>query len=469
MTKMPNMLPKDVASPDEAASFLHDNPTIEAIDLVLIDANGIGRGKIIRRHELMGLYERGRHLPISILGLDVAGNDVPETGLIWDEGDKDLRAWPIVGSLCALYGTSPPRAEVMVALYELDGQPMACDPRHALAQQITKLSEQGLQASAAFELEFFLFGPKFGPDRRPMALNALDGPLGRAKTNVYSLEQIHGFLPVFSDIYAACASAQIQAETVISEYAPGQFELTLKYRSNVLAAAQDLVRLKRIVRAQARRHALEACFMAKPLADEAGSGMHMHISIYDARGCNAFAETQPDTWHPDLRHAIGGLRATMGDAMVIFAPFANSWRRFAGELYAPVQPSWGGNNRSVALRVPLSDPDQRRIEHRAAGVDANPYLVATVVLAGLRLGLVKSIDPGPETKGNGYVADVGPNAPQLPADWRDAIAQATQSEFLKTALGPALHRSFLAIKAAEYRAFSKSISDVELDLYFGTV
>ncbi|NQV67117.1 MAG: glutamine synthetase, partial [Rhodobacteraceae bacterium] len=77
------MLPKDAASPDEAASFLRDNPTIEAIDLVLIDANGIGRGKIIRRHELMGLYERGRHLPISILGLDVAGNDVPETGLIW--------------------------------------------------------------------------------------------------------------------------------------------------------------------------------------------------------------------------------------------------------------------------------------------------------------------------------------------------------------------------------------------------
>ena len=92
-----------------------------------------------------------------------------------------------------------------------------------------------------------------------------------------------------------------------------------------------------------------------------------------------------------------------------------------------------------------------------------------MVLAGLRLGLAESIDPGAETKGNGYVAGFVPNAPQLPADWRDAIAQATQSEFLKTALGPALHRSFMAIKAAEYRAFSKSISDVELDLYFGTV
>ena len=99
---------------------------------MLHDANGIGRGKIIRRHELLSFYKGGRHLPISILGLDICGEDVHETGLIWDQGDGDRRAWPIPGTLVPLHGTTPPRGEVLMSIYDLDGRPMTSDPRHAL-------------------------------------------------------------------------------------------------------------------------------------------------------------------------------------------------------------------------------------------------------------------------------------------------------------------------------------------------
>jgi len=452
---------------EEAREFLEAHPGIEAIDIVLHDANGIGRGKIIRRHELEAFYEAGRHLPISLLALDIVGEDVDETGLIWDHGDNDLRAWPIPGTLKALHGTTPPRGEVFMSMYELDGRPMTSDPRHALQRQVDLMAAEGLFPTGAFELEFFLLDKERGPDGRiSPAPDVLDGRESR-KTEVYSVDHLHGMLPLFSDIYAAAGQAGIRAETLISEYAPGQYELTLHYRTNVMQAADDLVRLKRIVRLQARQHGVAACFMAKPFEGYAGSGMHFHVSLADDAGRNVFVEASEGDRSDTLLHAIGGLKATMGESMLVFAPHSNSWRRFASKSYAPVSPSWGFNNRSVALRIPAGNPKARRIEHRPAGVDANPYLVAATVLAGIRHGLKHRIDPGPETVGNGYAA--APDTHAIPVDWRTAIEEARASEFLKDALGPDMHRTFTAIKAAEYARVAGTISDVDYDLYLHRV
>jgi glutamine synthetase len=453
------------ASPAEAEAFLAAHPEIEAFDIVLHDSNGIGRGKIIRRHELMSIYQNGRHLPISILGLDICGEDVHETGLIWDEGDGDRRAWPIPGSLVALHNTTPPRGEVLLMCYNLDGTPMTSDPRHALLRQVDAMAAEGLHPAGAFELEFFLLANDRGPDGRVRpARDVLDGRASH-KTEVYSVDALHGMLPLFNDIYAGAAKAGIKAETMISEFAPGQYELTLHYRQDVARAADDLIRLKRIVRAQARAHGVTACFMAKPIADYAGSGMHFHVSLSDDAGRNIFVEEVEGIWSPVLLHALGGLRATMGEAMLVFAPHANSWRRFVGQSYAPVAPTWGVNNRSVALRIPAGDIRARRIEHRPAGVDANPYLVATTVLAGIRHGLRHQIDPGPETTGNGYAKD----GPPMPVDWRAAIDAAKASDFLRGALGEDMHRTFTAVKAAEYARVARTVSEVDYDLYLHSV
>jgi glutamine synthetase len=405
-------------------------------------------------------------MPISILGLDICGEDVHETGLIWDQGDGDLRAWPIPGTLKPLHNTTPPRAEVFMSLYELDGRPMTSDPRHALQRQVDALAERGLCPEGAFELEFFLLANDRDANGkvRPAA-DVLDGRQS-TKTEVYSVDHLHGMLPLFSDIYAGAEKAGIKAETMISEYAPGQYELTLHYREDVMQAADDLMRLKRIVRAQARAHGVTACFMAKPVEEYAGSGMHFHVSMLDADGRNVFVEDTEGAWNDTLLHALGGLRVTMGEAMLVFAPHANSWRRFSSQSYAPVSPSWGVNNRSVALRVPAGAKAARRIEHRPSGVDANPYLVAATVLAGIRHGLDNRIDPGPETTGNGYEGD---DTLSVPRDWNEAIRAATNSAFLKEALGAEMHRTFTAVKAAEYARVARTISNVDFDLYLYTV
>ena len=463
MTDLPSPSGSTIA---EAEAFLAAHPEIEAFDIVLHDANGIGRGKIIRRHELLSFYRNGRHLPISILGLDICGEDVHETGLIWDQGDGDLRAWPIPGTLVPLHNTQPPRGEVFMSMYDLDGRRMTSDPRHALARQVEAMAAEGLHPAGAFELEFFLLSNE--RDARGKVVPARDVLDGRpsTKTEVYSVDHLHGMLPLFSDIYAAAGKAGITAETMISEYAPGQYELTLHYRENVLQAADDLMRLKRIVRAQARAHGVTACFMAKPNEDYAGSGMHFHVSLQDADARNIFMEEVEGQWSSTILHALGGLKATMGESMLVFAPHANSWRRFASQSYAPVSPTWGVNNRSVALRIPAGDIRARRIEHRPAGVDANPYLVAATVLAGIRKGLAERIDPGPETTGNGY-EDTG--GALMPDDWRSAIKAAQASRFLKDALGEDMHRTFTAIKAAEYARVMRTVSEVDFDLYLHTV
>lgn len=462
---MPDTCPSG-ARLHEATEFLSAHPEIEAIDIVLLDSNGIGRGKIIRRHELEALYRNGRHLPISILGLDVVGEDVDETGLIWDTGDGDLRAWPVPGSLVAQHATMPPRAELLLSQYHLDGTPMLSDPRHALRNQIDAMAALNLHPAAAFELEFFLLDPERDSDGQVQpACDVLDGRRSR-KTDVYSVDHLIGMQPLFSDIYAGAALAGITAETLISEYAPGQYELTLHYRSDIMQAADDLVRLKRIVRAQARRHGVVACFMAKPLADYAGSGMHLHVSLCDENGDNTLAEDADAGLTETLRHAIGGMLSTMSESMLVFAPHANSWRRFANQSYAPVAPTWGVNNRSVAVRVPAGSRSARRVEHRLSGVDANPYLVGATVLAAMRKGITEKIAPGAETTGNGYGADT---TQALPRDWNAAIAAAQASTFLKDALGEEMHRTFTAVKAAEYARVARTIPDVDYDLYLHTI
>jgi glutamine synthetase len=465
-------LPAESNSPsgstvEEAQAFLDAHPEIEAFDIVLTDVNGVGRGKIIRRHELIPLYEGGRHMPISILGLDITGEDVHETGLIWDSGDGDLRAWPIPGTLVPLYATSPARGQVLLSMYHLDGAPMTSDPRHALARQVAAFEKRGLKPAAAFELEFFLLASERDAEGRLQPAKAVLDGRRSAKTEVYSVDHLHGMEPLFADIYASAKVQGVPAETVISEYAPGQYELTLNYRKDALRAADDLIMLKRLVRAAARRHGVTACFMAKPFERYAGSGMHFHVSVPDGSGRNIFTEEKAGGWNAPLLHALGGLLATMPQSMLVFAPHANSWRRFVSQSYAPLAPSWGVNNRSVALRVPAGDARSRRIEHRVAGVDANPYLVATTVLAGIAAGLDERLDPGAETTGNGY--EKTPVLADAPADWRSAIETAKGSAFLKSALGEDLHKTFTAIKQAEYLRFARTVSELDYHLYLHEV
>jgi glutamine synthetase len=272
--------------------------------------------------------------------------------------------------------------------------------------------------------------------------------------------------PLFDELYATARAQGLPVRTLMSEYAPGQFEITLEHRPDALQAIDEAILFKRAVRGIAARHGCIASFMAKPFAGRAGSGMHLHASLADVDGVNLFASDAP-AGTPLLRHAIGGLRATLGEAMAIWAPHANSYRRFRSQSYAPVAATWGINNRTVSLRVPAGPSATRHVEHRVAGADANPYLVAAVVLSGMLHGIERRLDPGPPVEGNGYEQATAAGA--LPTHWPDALETAAASTFLADALGADLLRIFLAVKRQECARFAALVTDRDYEWYLDSV
>ena len=453
---------------EEFTAFRAAHPGIEAVQLYITDPSGVPRGKVAALHELERLYTTGRPVAGSILGLDVTGRDVEATGLVWETGDADLLCRPVPGTLRPAPWLARPTAQVMMSMYTLAGAPAPADPRHALARAVARLAARGLRAVLAVELEFYLLAPRG-------EAGAAAVPPGSAHIDAYSLARLERTAPLFDEVYAAARAQGLPVETLMSEYAPGQFELTLAHRDDALRAVDEAVMLKRLLRGVAAKHGLAVTFMAKPYAHLAGSGMHLHVSLADGAGQNLFADEAP-AGSPLLRQALGGLKATMAESLLAFAPNGNSYRRFQSESYAPTAVSWGVNNRSVSLRVPAGPPSSRHIEHRIAGADANPYVAAAVVLAGVERGIAMGLDPGPPVTGNGYAAAAAaaaagvPLDPQLalPRTWQEAIDRAAGSAFLAEALGPEFLQVFLAIKRQECARFSAEVTELDRSWYLHT-
>ncbi|MBF2983944.1 glutamine synthetase, partial [Pseudomonas aeruginosa] len=152
-----------------------------------------------------------------------------------------------------------------------------------------------------------------------------DGGRPRA-TQVYGLRELEQIEPFLADLYAACKAQGLPARTAISEYAPGQVEITLDH-GDALVAMDQAIRYKRLVKGVAHKHGMLACFMAKPFDDLAGTGMHLHVSLADEQGHNLFASDDP-AGTPLLRQAVGGMLASLLDSLLLFCPNANSYRRF---------------------------------------------------------------------------------------------------------------------------------------------
>jgi glutamine synthetase len=214
------------------------------------------------------------------------------------------------------------------------------------------------------------------------------------------------------------------------------------------------------------RHGLEATFMAKPYEDMAGSGMHMHVSVQDESGQNVFASAE-NLGNDLLKQAAAGLIKTMADGMAVFAPNANSYRRLRPESYVPTHATWGYNNRGVAVRVPVSGPEDRRLEHRVAGADANPYLLSAVVLAGMLYGIEKKL-PAPEaTTGNAYAQRA--TAPRLPTDWPTALSCFSASGVLREFLGDRFVRLYEITRRGEMQDFAARLSPLDFAWYLEPV
>ena len=447
-----------IADRAELDAFLAANPDIQAVQIMITDPSGVLRGKSVRREELARIFDAGRQVAGSILGLDITGEDVDDTGLVWDTGDADMCARPIAGTLVRAPWLGPATGQLLLTMFDAKGAPAPADPRHALVRVLERLARLGYTPVVACEIEFYLLREEAGGKLVPAGGGRASE---RQKIDAYSLQRLDDLAPVFADVYAAAIAQGLPAETLMSEYSPGQFEITLRHRADALRAVDEAVMFKRVLRGVAQKHGLVACFMAKPFTARAGSGLHVHVSLNDAAGNNLFASDDP-AGTPLLRHAIGGMKAYMAESLAIFAPNANSYRRFVSGSYAPIAPNWGINNRSVSLRVPAGPPASRHVEHRIAGADANLYLATAAVLAAAARGIEGKLDPGPPVEGNGY-AQAGERT--LPAGWREALAATEASTFLREELGPEFMKIFLAIKRQECDRFLSEVTELDYAWY----
>jgi glutamine synthetase len=449
--------------PDDDAAELQQIAACEMIDLLLPDMNGLLRGKRITRDALEKVYANGVCLPMSLIATDITGNTVEETGLGYDIGDEDRICRPVPGTLKIIPWQKKPMAQLLLAMEDGDGGVFSANPREVLKRVLDRFTARGLTPVVAVELEFYLLDKQLLADGRPQtSINPATGARNQT-TQVYYMEDLNDYQGFTDAVTDACRAQHIPADTAVAEYAPGQFEINLKHRKDALLACDDAIMLKRVIKEVASQQNLLASFMAKPFVDQAGSGLHLHVSLLDKDGKNIFACTE-DAPVDVLKHAISGMQQTSKDCMLMFAPHANSYRRFVLNAFVPLNDCWGFNNRTVAMRIPHSDPANTRIEHRISGADANPYLVTAAVLAGILHGLDAKGDPGPAIKGNAYE-----QTEQRQLFWRDTITDFMASDFIKTTFGKDFQHIYGQQKLKEMRSFYTEVTTLEYDWYLRSV
>lgn len=433
-------------------------------DLFITDLNGNLRGKRIPASGLKHVMEEGVKLPRSVIGFDNWGDDVLDNGLVFETGDSDGICFPVHSAPIPVPWAETPRAQLLAMMYDAtDGSPFYPDPRQLLCSVVARYKEKGWTPVVATELEFYLLDGESEAKRRPTQPVVNEGNGRRlSMTDCYSIEEMDGLESFFAEVRKDCEVQGIPADTIVSELGPGQFEINMKHTANAVEAADHAIMFKRLIKGVARRHDFGATFMAKPYPRKSGSGFHVHFSLLDEQGNNVFNDGTDEGSHL-LQNAVAGLLAHMADCMLVFAPHMNSYRRFQNGAHAPTYASWGYENRTVAVRIPESDEDARRIEHRVAGADANPYLVLAVVLAAALHGLEAELTPPEPITGDAYAAaeDYEP----LPNRWELATESFLESGFLNEYLGPEFVRVFGAAKLQEQQKIYGRISDVEYEAY----
>jgi glutamine synthetase len=440
----------------EADWFLRAHPEITTIEALLPDCNGIMRGKWLPRHKLAKIFEGELKLPKTALSLDIWGRDVEE--LVFASGDADGICRPVEGSLLPTpWAAGGQHGQVMLSMFDADGSPYLGDPRHVLKQVLSRFQEAGWKPVVAAELEFSLVTLD-----KDIPNHTCPSPAGRSPVggNTYGLDVLNNHSEMLEDLRLACEVQDLPFDGVVKESAPSQYEINMQHVDNPVLAAKQIILMKRLIKGVASKHGLVASFMAKPFEDEAGNGMHVHCSVLDERGINIFDDGS-DLGTELLRSAIAGCLEHMADSVAIFAPSFNAYRRFQPGCHAPTFPCWGYENRTVAVRVPAGSNAARRLEHRVAGADANPYLLFAVLLSAMLDGMQQKKVPPLPVSGDGYSQE----KETLPVYIQDAVKAFSESEFIKANLGEELQRIFTLTKEQEIAEFRRRITDLEYQSY----
>jgi glutamine synthetase len=423
---------------------------IEDVEAFVPDMAGSARGKVVPADKF-GLGKM--KMPEAIFGQTISGNYVANKQNV---EDRDMVLVPDSTTLRPVPWASDPAASVFLDCYHSDGTPVEESPRGVLRSVLGKYEASGWIPVVAPEVEFYLLSAHSDPNAEA---EPPEGRLGRTEgaRQPYSIDTMNDFDPFINDLYAYCEAQGIHIDTLSQEMGPAQFEINFLH-GNAIELADQVFLFKRTVREVAIEHEMHATFLAKPMADEAGSALHIHQSVIDKSGRNIFSQENGEP-SDHFYGFLGGLQHYMPEAMVIFAPYVNSYRRFLDPWASPVNLAWAIDNRTVGLRVPDAEPENRRIENRLAGSDVNPYLVLAATLACGYLGMVEGLRPTEPIEGSAYGMEFA-----LHRHIFSAICALRDSNAMRSMLGENFVSLYCALKDDEYREFQEIITPWEREI-----
>ncbi|UWQ84829.1 glutamine synthetase family protein [Leisingera caerulea] len=442
-------------------NWLRKNPHVRTIRVAAADINGQARGKRVPARFADKAVEEGTRFPLSVLNLDIWGEDIDDSPLVFESGDADGVLKPTERGFVPMPWLESQSALLPIWMYREDGRPYDGDPRHALRAVVDRYKALGLTPVVAVELEFFLIDDSGKNLQVPTSPRSGKRRKAAETMSIRALDQFDTF---FTDLYDACEDMDIPADTAISEAGLGQFEINLMHGPDALRAADDAWLFKMLVKGLARRHGFAASFMAKPYEDYAGNGLHTHFSVLDQDGNNIFDDGGPKGTDA-MRHAVGGCLKAMGDSTLVFAPHGNSYDRMVPGAHAPTGICWAYENRTAAIRVPSGSPKARRIEHRFAGGDVNPYLMLTAILGAALYGIENKIEPSEPITGNAYALDL----PQVPNTWQSAIDAFENSEIIPQFFSAEMIRNMVLTKRQELHYMEELTPEERVEIYLDTV
>lgn len=447
------MIQRDNFSPSDMERWL-DERRVTEVECLVSDLTGVSRGKILPRAKFG--QDKGLRLPQAVMMQTVTGNypESEEVDAIMTNYDPDMILKPDPETVCIVPWAVDPTAQVIHDCFFFGGEIVDFAPRSVLRRVLGFYHAKGWAPIVAPELEFYLTARNLDPD---IPLQPPIGRSGRAETSrqAYSIDAVNEFDPLFEDVYDYCEAQGLDVDTLIHEVGAGQMEINFLH-GDPLKLADRVFYFKRTLREAAMRHDMYATFMAKPMANEPGSAMHIHQSIIDPKTKRNLFSNEDGTPSQIFFHFIGGLQKYLPAATIFFAPYVNSYRRIVKYGAAPINIQWGRDNRTVGIRVPDSEPAARRVENRVVGVDANPYVAIAATLACGYLGIVNKIEPLPEYKGSAYESDF-----QLPRGLHEALTEMREATALHEVMGKRFVTLYAAVKEEEYAEFMKVISPWE--------
>ena len=431
---------------------------MQDLELLVGDQNGVPRGKTV--DDASFAPGASAHFAASVFFQCINGEYALDAMKAYCPEDGDLVLVPDWSTCRDVPWKSGDCRQVICETLDKAGKPVPFDPRNVLKRILARYAEQGWTPIVAPEIEFYLLQP---PRRGDQTLVPAAGLNERAEFGgeALSSDALDKYAPFLDNVRAMSAGIDIPLQAMMHELGPGQVELNVTH-GEALGQADRLFLVKRLVKACALQHGYLASFMAKPVMDLPGSGLHAHVSLVDGQGANLFALRGGKAPEP-LRRFIGGLQKYLPGAFALLAPNVNSYRRFVWGSAAPINLEWGYDNRTVGFRVPHSDDASGRVENRIAGADANPYLFIAATLACGLLGLEEGIEPSDPAEGNAYALPA-----DLPVDLHDGLRLLSRHGELTRLLTRHFVDGFVSVKREELKDLSRRITPWEVG-YLGSM